>query len=263
VFIFLSKFLPLLVYPLGLSFFLVLFGLTIRRRTKWAGASLVSALVVIWMGSNPWVSFTLARSLEWRYLPPAEMPDAEVIVVLGGGTESKLYPRPSVEVTGAGDRVLYAAQLYKQGVAKHILLSGGYITWLGIRSSPAEDMAEILKLMDVPEEALWLETTSRNTYENAVYAQEILEREGIERVLLVTSAMHMPRAAALFENQGVEVIAAPTDYVVTQARWESLWDTNLPAFLLNLVPSAGDMDLTTKVLKEYIGITVYRLRGWL
>lgn len=263
LFIFLSKFLPLLFYPLGLAFLMVLLGLTLRKRPGWQKATSWIALGVLWLGSNPWVAIGLARSLEWRYLPLDEIPKVEAIVVLGGATESKLYPRPTVEVNAAGDRVLYAAWLYHQGKAPHLLLSGGSIDWLTANSSPAEDMAEILRILGVPDTALWLETTSRNTYENAVYSKDILEREKVDQILLVTSAMHMPRAMALFEHQGVRVIPAPADYVVTQERWESLWDFNLPTLLINLIPSVGDLDLTTTVLKEYIGTVVYRLRGWL
>jgi uncharacterized SAM-binding protein YcdF (DUF218 family) len=263
LFIFLSKFLPLLFYPLGLAFLLVLLGLALRKRPGWQKATLWMSLGILWLGSNPWVAFSLARSLEWRYLPLDEIPEVKAIVVLGGATESKLYPRPTVEVNAAGDRVLYAAWLYHQGKAPHLLLSGGSIEWLAVNSSPAEDMAEILTLLGVPDTALWLETTSRNTYENALYSKDILEREGVDQILLVTSAMHMPRALALFEHQGMQVIPAPADYVVTQERWESLWDVNLPTLLINLIPSAGDLDLTTTVLKEYIGSVVYRLRGWL
>jgi uncharacterized SAM-binding protein YcdF (DUF218 family) len=263
LFIFLSKFLPLLVYPLGLVFLLVLLGIGLRKHPNWQKASLWIAVGLIWFGSNPWVAFGLTRSLEWRYLPLEEVPKAEAMVVLGGATESKIFPRPTVEVNAAGDRVLYAVRLYHQGKSPYLLLSGGSIDWLGANSSPAEDMAEILTQLGVPDTALWLETTSRNTYENAIYSKEILKREGVEQILLVTSAMHMPRAVALFEHQEVEVIPAPADYVVTEERWESLWDINLPTLLINLMPNVGYLDLTTTVLKEYIGIVVYRFRGWL
>ena len=167
-----------------------------------------------------------------------------------------------VDVNGAGDRVIYGAYLYKQGVAPHLLLSGGRIDWLSTGASPAQDMADLMAFMGVPQEALWLESNSRNTYENAAFSWDFLSQKGIRRIMLVTSAMHMPRAVALFENQGFEVIPAPTDYSITQADWQSMLSANLPAQLLNLLPSAGDLASTTNAIKEYLGILVYQLRGW-
>jgi len=263
MFLFLSKFLPLLVYPLGLACVLIVLALVTYRRRRWQMGSLVLALLLLWLGGNRWVSLSLVRSLEWRYLPSAEMPGADAIVVLGGGTRSAQFPRPTVELNEAGDRVLYAAWLYRQGKAAHILLSGGNIAWLGPQTPAAENMAAILEMMGVPDAAVWLESTSRNTYENGINSREILEQEGIKRILLVTSATHMPRAVRVFERQGLEVIPAPTDFLVTQADWQYLREAGLHTQLINLLPSAGNLELTTLALKEYIGIAVYRLRGWL
>jgi len=223
----------------------------------------VLALVVLWLGSTRWIALGMVRSLEWRYLPMTQMPSADAIVLLGGGTESAEYPRQTVELNSSGDRVLYAAWLYKQGKAPHILLSGGLIDWLDTGSTPAEDMAVILDMMGVPKEALWLESTSRNTYENAVNSRKFLNEKGINRIILVTSALHMPRSVDLFKHQGFHVIPAPTDYSVTQAAWQRLTDPNLATQLLNLMPNIDNLSSVTRALKEYLGMLVYRLRGWM
>src|SRR5690349_2037016 len=115
MFVFLSKFLPQFIYPLGLVSLLLIVALVARKRARLRNAALIACLALVWIGGNRWVSSALTRSLEWRYLPPAELPHAEAIVVLGGGTDAPDYPRSTVEVNGAGDRVLYAARLYKQG----------------------------------------------------------------------------------------------------------------------------------------------------
>lgn len=263
MFVFLSKFLPIFVYPLGLAVFLLLAALLLRRSLRWQRICMLAALIVLLLGSNTWVAKTLTRSLEWRYLPPETYPQTEVIVVLGGSTGSAQYPRQIVEVSGAADRLLYAAHLYHQEVAPKLLLTAGYITWMNERNAPAEDMAEIMQMLGVPEEALWLETESRNTYENALFTRKILEAQGINRIVLVTSALHMPRSVALFEKQGFEVIPAPTDYNLTQAGWDRLWAPELSTQLFNLLPSVGNLQTTTYALKEYIGIVIYGLRGWL
>ena len=267
MFIFLSKFLPVFVYPLGFSCVLIVLALLTFRRPKWQRVTLLLALGLLLVSSSHGFAYGLARSLEWRYLPPAELPNSQVIVVLGGGTLSPEYPRQTVEVNGAGDRVIYAAWLYKrlaqQGQAPHLLLSGGRIDWLSTGDSPAEDMGTLLELMGVPKEALWFESSSRNTYENAVNSRAILESKGIRSIILVTSAVHMPRSVGVFEHQGLQVIPAPTDYYVTQAQGDQTQSTSLINKFYDLLPSVENLSLTSRVMKEYIGLFVYRLRGWL
>jgi uncharacterized SAM-binding protein YcdF (DUF218 family) len=262
MFIFLSKFLPLFVYPLGLACVLIVAALIAARRLRLQRAILILALLVLFPGGNRWVAMSLTRSLEWRYLPPEQIPQAEVIVLLSGGTLAADYPRPIVELNSAGDRILYAGELYRQGKAKYILLTGGTIDWLGEPGSPTEEMATILEMLGVPREVMWFEPDSRNTYENAINSGRILKDKGITRILLVTSAWHMPRAVRLFEAQGLEVIPMPTDFTVTQKGWQELTRGDWKAQLINLIPTIDNLSLTTRNLKEYFGILVYDIRGW-
>jgi uncharacterized SAM-binding protein YcdF (DUF218 family) len=262
VFVFLSKFLPPFVYPLGLIGLLILLALLLGKRHRLQRTALLLALVCLIVAGNGCVAEGLARSLEWRYFPPDPVPQAEVMILLGGGTEAPEAPRPMVEVNGSGDRVIYAAWLYKQGKAKYILVSGGLLDWTKMSSTPAQDMATLLEMMGVPEQAIWLQSDSRNTYEDALYCTQILREKGIGRALLVTSAWHMPRAVKLFQAQGLEVIPLPTDYNVTQADWERLWSNDVRAWILGALPSVDHMALTTKMLKEYIGMFTYDIRGW-
>ncbi|MEW5867978.1 MAG: YdcF family protein [Chloroflexota bacterium] len=261
IFVFLSKLLPPFVYPLGLACFLIVLALVLRR-PGWQRASLVLALLLLGLGGNRWVALGLARSLEWRYLPPEAIPDAPVIVLLGGGTEPAESPRRMVEVGGAGDRVLYAAELFRQGKAAHILVTGGQVDWLPESVSAAQDMADLLVWLGVPPEALWFEMQARNTYENAVFSARILNEKGIRRILLVTSALHMPRALRAFEAQGLQVLPVASDYTVTEANWQRLWQADLRAQALSCLPGVENLALTTRSLKEYLGILVYQVRGW-
>jgi len=268
MFYFLSKFLPLFVYPLGLACVLLGLALWMRRRPHWRTRIIAVALALLWVGGNKIVSMTLLRSLEWRPLPGSvqRLSDlrADVIVVLGGGARSQAPPRLSAELNEAGDRLLFAAQLYRQGAAPRILLSGGTTEWVGAASVPgAETMADILASIGVPREALWLETASRNTYENAVETRAILEDQGVQTVILVTSAVHMPRAYRVFVKAGLDVIPASTDYIVTQEDWEYHTQPDFVVQLFNLLPTADNLARTTTALKEYIGICVYKLQGWL
>ncbi len=259
--IFLSKFLPIFVYPLGLACIFLVMTIFVVHRPGWRRVLLVFTFLLLFLGGNRWVALGLARSLEWRYFPPDPIPEGEVIVLLGGGTLSAEYPRSIVEVNGAADRMIYTAWLYHQGKAPHILLSSGNV-FEGPQDTPAAQMAELLQMLDVPSDALWLESDSRNTYENAIFSAEILREQGIRRILLVTSASHMPRSVKLFQAQGFEVVPLPTDYTVTVSGWRSLWAGNWETVVLGLFPGADNLALTTRCLKEYLGMIVYSIRGW-
>jgi uncharacterized SAM-binding protein YcdF (DUF218 family) len=116
--------------------------------------------------------------------------------------------------------------------------------------------------MGVPASAIIQESDSFNTYENAVNVRKILETRGIRRVLLVTSAMHMPRSLLIFKHQGIAAIPAPTDFLITDNDLQEL-QSSPQAILLNLLPDAERLHKFTRALKEYVGLLVYRLRGWL
>ncbi len=259
--IFLSKFLPLFIYPVGLIFILIIAALVLFKKKSLQTILIWSALLVLFIAGNRWFSMSLARSLEWQNLPPDPVPAADVILVLGGSTEPALFPRSAVEVNSAGDRVLHAAYLFEQKKAPRLLLSGGRIDWLGEQSSsPAKDMQEILFRFGIPAEKIWLQTESRNTEEDARYCLDILRENNVERVLLVTSAMHMPRSLQLFRGHGIEFIPAPADYTVTEQGWYELFHPDLNSFLVNLAPSSGSLSLTTNVMKEYIGMAVNSIK---
>ena len=264
MFVYLSKLLPLLIYPLGLASLIILLVLILGKPRHWPKGLLTVGLIILYLAGNRWVSFGLTRTLEWRDLPPENTPSAEVIVLLGGGTEPGDPPRPMTEVNNAGDRVLYAAKLHREGAAPVILASGGNIAFTSDRNStPAEEMTELLLLLGVPANAIWQQAESQNTYEDAQYSAEMLADNDIDEVILVTSAMHMPRAKALFENQGITVIPAPADFTITEHNWQATFKPTVGEFVIYLLPNVSSLNLTTNVIKEYIGLLIYGLRGWL
>lgn len=262
MFLFFSKLLPIFIYPLGLiSLLLIVALIMIWRRPKWAAGLIAGALIILFFFSNYWVSSALIRSLEWQNLPEGELPNVSAIVVLGGAVLPKVPPRPWVEVSEEGDRILYGAKLYRDGKAPKLILSGGRIDWKNTGDPESKDMAELAQVMGVPKTAILEDPTSLNTYENAVNVRKILDSQGIERrVLLVTSALHLPRSLAIFKRQGIDAIPAPTDFItIEQDSEEATWQGTL----LNFLPDVGRLAYSTRALKEYIGIIIYRLRGWL
>jgi uncharacterized SAM-binding protein YcdF (DUF218 family) len=264
MFLFLSKLLPLFLYPLGLACLLLLLalGLMVWRRSRLAMIPVGLALIILLVSSNGWVSISLLKSLEFQHLPSGELPKADAIVVLGGATKPAFAPRPWVEVSEEGDRVLYGAKLYREGKAPRVILSGGRINWLGQSNPESADMAILMEPMGVPQAAILQDPTSLNTRENAVNVKKIMDENGIRRILLVTSAMHMPRSLRIFQKLGIDAIPAPTDFLVSDRELEAL-RTSPQSVMLSFLPEAEQLRNSTRAIKEYVGMMIYWLRGWI
>lgn len=254
--IFLTKFIPLFVYPVGLAFCLLIITLLLmlfaRRAAAWV--MMLAAVLVLFAAGNDWTSYTLIHGLESEY-PPMKVedtPNADVILVLGGGLELPLPPRLYPGLNSNSDRLLRALRLYRAGKASHILLSGGNVFPQPGLKSESYYSRELLALWGVPESAVVLETRSRNTLQNAAYSAPILERRHWTKVLLVTSAAHMPRAVTAFHDAGVNVIPVPVDYMAVKSAAPQA---------LGWVPNAGALSGTTYALHEYLGRLWYGLKG--
>ncbi len=254
---FLSKFLPLLVYPLGATLIslLVIAVLALSGFRRLGGALLICAAGMLWVFSTPLFANWLISSLEDDY-PPGWieiMPRANVAILLGG-MASMPATSPTPQFSDAVDRLFYAAQLYHAGNVDYILVSGGNLPWQPASIPEAVVVAAVLVRMGVPQDAIVVESKSQNTHENAVFSKTIVEESGWDSALLVTSGSHMPRALAAFSKAGIDAVPAATDL---RAYWPR------PQSALDLMPDAGALALTTDAIKEYIGLVVYRMRGWI
>jgi uncharacterized SAM-binding protein YcdF (DUF218 family) len=263
MFLFLSKLIPLFIYPLGTISLLLLVALVLWWiKSKWTPVPIALALIILFLSSNAWTSHWIVQSLEWQNIPKTELPNADAIVVLGGGTRSQAYPRPDVDFSDAGDRVWYGASLYRAGKAPKIIVSGGRIDWRGAGKPESEDLTKLLIAMGVPSTDVIPEGESLNTHENAVNVQKILQQENFKTILLVTSAMHMPRALAIFQHLGIKAIAAPTDYRISQLEIDEP-NRQTESAIISFLPDEERFIHTTQAIREYIGLIVYKLRGWL
>ena len=263
MFLFLSKLLPLFVYPVGLCCLLLLLATWLHfKRSRRSYIPILLVLLILAIAGNTQVANKLMVSLEQQYLPQEQMAAVDAIVVLGGATRNNESPRILPDMNEHGDRLLYAAKLFKDGVAPRIVLSGGRIQWYGGASSEAESMAEILELMGIPRSAFLLESKSLNTHDNAVLTKKVLAQNNLQKVALVTSAFHMPRSMAIFRREGIEAVAAPADYRVSDRNLIE-HRHSIQSRILGLIPNSHNLELTTLVLKEYIGTLIYRLKGWI
>lgn len=241
----------------------MLFGalFTVWKRPQLSAFLMALALALILIPGNGWIAGRMVQSLEWQNLPPQDLPTADAIVVLGGATRPQKYPRPWVDLMEEGDRIIHGARLFQQKKAPLLILSGGRVDWQTNRASESADMATIAKAFGVPDSAILQDPTSLNTYQNAVNVKQILQQRRINRVLLVTSALHMPRSIAIFRKQGIDATPAPTDFLISEEELRA--GHTFQEQMLNLFPDAMALNRFARSMKEYIGLGVYRLRGWL
>lgn len=229
--------------------------LAARKKARAAAGTGAAAFLLLLVVATPAISNAMVASLERQYLPvvPQRSASADAIVVLGGCLAPERPPRLSAELIGSSDRLLHAARLYRAGKAPVVLASGGAVPWTSSSRPEAEEMAAFLVEWGVPPMAILMDARSRTTRENAVETERILKARGARSVLLVTSAVHMPRAVAAFRMTGLSVTPSPTDYLVA--------DPEKAAFL-EWFPSPDSMIRFQAALWEREGLLYYRLRGW-
>lgn len=173
------------------------------------------------------------------------LPEADAIMLLGGGMGAHEKCGAAEMLSGA-DRVWMAAKLWKAGKSKVIAISGNDVE---------KSTVPLLKDFGVDETACIYFPTARNTEEEsklmAEYGQGVKIGEKF-RILLVTSAWHMPRAKMLFERRGFEVVCAPTDFEMTSASERQLT-------ISEFIPSSEALMRNSYAIKEWIGYLGYRL----
>ena len=242
-----SRYLTLLISPLGFSLALLAFALILLllRRIKGSITLALTAFAWLWIWSTPLASYLLQNQMESAY-PPLSIevvPNAEAIVVLGGAVGLPSMGFPYANLGPAADRVWHAARLYQAGKAPWVVLSGGADLSLA-QESEAKAMAGFIKDLGVPNLALILEEQSRTTSQNASMTATLLKERNItHHILLVTSALHMERAKRLFEKRGFQVEAIATDHEAT-AR---------PVGPLAYLPDAEALSNSARAMKELVG----------
>ena len=248
----LSKLVTWLLSPLGMGLCLAGLGLLLAWRQRLRSSMALGALAFVWLWawSTPVLSLWLRGTVEDLYppLPIATVPQAQAIVVLGGGIAPPSGKSTEINLNAATDRVWFAARLFHAGKAPLVLVSGGSDPE---RDAYSEARASAIFLVDlgVPAQTIVLEEASRNTRQNAAFSAALLKARGINHILLVTSALHMPRAMALFAAQGLQATPAPTDFEAIQSP---------PPGVLAWLPDAQALDGSGRAMKEMVG----RWVGW-
>lgn len=246
----LNKVLPLFVLPLGVSLILLTWGMVRRRR-----AATAAGLLILLISSNPLVGNFLIRWTEqWAERRVAlAMPVAEAIVVLSAG---RVTPPGPAKVTEWGDANRYfgGLELFQAGRAPLLVFTGAWVSWEPEAPLEGEVLAEFARASGVPAAQVGVTGKVGNTADEAREVARLLRARGLEqpRVILVTSAFHMPRARQLFERQGIVVDPFPVDFAVSQGTRRTV---------LDFLPSIDALDKTQTALRELYGRAYYGVLG--
>jgi uncharacterized SAM-binding protein YcdF (DUF218 family) len=240
----------LLLPPTG-PLLLAILGLVMARLWRRFGLTLAAVGVgALWLLATPMVSERLLRLVESA--SPAEIAalrNAQAIVVLGGGTyfDAPEYGGDSVG-TFTLERLRWGARLHRE-TGLPVLVTGGMP--LGNASSEASQMKDALA-RDFQVPVRWVEERAKTTLESALLVRELLARDGIERIALVTHASHMGRAHRAFMHAGFEVLDAPTGFT-----------TRGPFTAFDLMPGAYALVQSRTFFHEVLGSGWYHVRRWM
>ena len=247
-----------LILPPANLFLLIVIGLLIWRRWPRTGRTVAGTglVALAFLSSNGGAGF-FVTPLEGRTTPllAPEGAGAQAIVVLAAGQleNAPEYGNRAIPDYIALARLRYAAHLQRR-TKLPLLVSGGNGE-SNVDPDPAKreyakaDAMAVALRDDFGVPVKWIEPGSRDTFENATFSVNLLRADGIKRILLVTDAMHMPRARIAFQRAGIEVVDAPTMFFRDQALGPGAW-----------VPSAEGMRRSWYAIYELIGIVWYDMR---
>ncbi|MDX9931631.1 MAG: YdcF family protein [Bacteroidales bacterium] len=255
MFFILSKILAFLFSPITWILALIALALFLRN-PKLKKRFLIAALATGLFFTNSFIAKEFMRMWEPE---PSSVYSIQIkydaVIVLGGGIVTTNAQNKTLTFRNNPDRIMQALWLYKNDKADKILISGGS----GSMQYP--DMLEsvlvrvFLIVIGLPSYFFYIYRLSKNTRENAVISEKILNDSipGGE-FLLITSASHMRRSIGCFRNVNLKVDPFPVDLTAGDRSW--YW-MNL------LLPKTDALDIWDELLHEIIGYLTYRIVGYI
>ncbi len=222
----------------------------LRRFGRWVlGLTIGTAIALAVLPIGTW----LLRPLEDRFPAVVEPPPyVDGIIVLGGGIDlARSVDRPGIALKGYAERITAFVDLARRYPSAKLIFSGGSGLLLDQVHREADFAAPLLESLGIAPGRVLFDRDARNTYESAGNVLALANPQPGETWLLVTSAFHMPRSIGVFRRAGWPIAAYPVDYF-----------TGPPdQFALRLNFGEG-LGLTSRAIKEWIGLLAYRGLGW-
>jgi uncharacterized SAM-binding protein YcdF (DUF218 family) len=245
--LFFNKFLPVFVLPFGWVVFLLLFALI--RRKRWP---VIAALIILYGASTPFVADRLIGWLEADYPPVAlaqvETADAVVVLgsVLGPQVEEGFVPNWSDAV----ERFEAGVILQLAGKAGRLVFTGAPLAAPNRERTEGAVLRRLAIARGVAAEKIMVTPDIENTATEAAAVAALAKAEHWQRVILVTSAWHMPRSEYLFKKAGLTPVVFPVDFRRDRQRH---------VVLLDFVPKGEAWQMTETALRECYGNLFYRV----
>jgi uncharacterized SAM-binding protein YcdF (DUF218 family) len=169
-----------------------------RRKRKrgflgWVGRILL--LVLIWL-------IGVAAHIIWTGQRDDAGP-ADAIIVLGAAAYDA-KPSPVFE-----ERIRHGIDLFNRGLAPRLIFTGGY-GGTGARFSESQVARRYALRQGVPEDAILIESISRNTHENLRQASTLMQNHNLHSAIIVSDPLHMARALRLSGELGIRAVGSPT-----------------------------------------------------
>lgn len=211
----------------------------------------ISAVAIVMVAATPLV-WWIAKPLEARFPPMQELPESIAgIIVLGGSFQPGLTSDLSqVQLNDHAERLTTFLALARRNKSVRLVFSGGAKAFSDSALTESDIARELLESLGLDGRRVIFEKRSRNTCENAIYTAELVNPQEEQRWVLVTSAMHMPRAVGAFAHAGFRILANPVDY--TQP------NNPLSEYPLSLTRNFRALDFA---VHEWLGLLAYRISG--
>jgi uncharacterized SAM-binding protein YcdF (DUF218 family) len=254
MFFFLSKTLSYLVMPLTIIFILLALAL-ILRNPRWKKIALWTGIGLLYLFCNSFLANEAMHAWEVDTVPYAEMRPHTLGIVLTGATVPFRTPNDRVYFQRGADRVTHTVQLYKLGLIKKILISGGSGMLLREEEPEANKFKKAMIMMGVDSANILIENETRNTAESAREVVKLLDslHYRSEDCLLITSAFHMRRSLACYQKVGLKLEPFTTDFY---SHPETYY---LDSYLL---PKLEALMIWHKLFKEWVGLAAYKAAGF-
>ena len=244
--IYLHKILPLIFSPLIMIIVLIFVGLITSSKK----ISLIGVIILI-VCSLSIVSDKLVAYLESDYQlsKPSNIASADAIVVLSGMIRTiNAKEGLDYEFGEASDRIFAGISLFKEKKASELILTRGKLPW-SVGIPEGEYLKEIAITNGISENNILLTENVENTDQEAKAIKKLLS-EDKPKVLLVTSAFHMPRAQKVFEAAGINVVPFPVDFQKGLSK----------ITFMSFMPSANALSGTSFFVREMIGRVYYNFK---
>lgn len=245
--IYLHKLLPLIVSPLGIVIALLVLALVVKK--QWPVHVAIFTLLVC---ALPLTAQTLWISLEsdYEYQPISRVPKADAVVVLSGMLGGFESDDGYVTDWGDPDRFFAGVQLVKSGKSDFLIFTRGQMPWNKI-TPEGEILKEKAMELGVSSNKMLLTSIVSNTAQEALAVKQLMDENGLDDIILVTSSFHLPRAKMLFDHAGIRTYFYPTDFKAIGRNLD--W--------LSFIPSASAFVRTSDGIREFIGRAYYRIKN--